>query len=313
MASLILNKSETEMIESYLKQTAQNLQKLMDKTPASVVAFLGGTLPGTALLHLKQFSIFGMISRAKNSVLYNHGMHVLTSARSSSSSWFQQIRGLCILYQLPHPVSFLQEPPKPETFKRLVKSRIVDHWEVQLRAKAASLTSAPYFKPSFMSLCKPHPIWSSCGPNPWECNKAVTSCRMLSGKYLTDQLQRHWTLNTSGDCLLPACSPRSLGSLEHLLLHCSALRNTREKMIRLSYKVSTESSELANIIITTLNSGDQKGLMQLLLDCTAVPGVIRCTQQSGSQTCDRLLYLGRTWCHSIHRERMTQLGLFRFR
>ena len=301
------------MIESYLKQTSQNLQKLLDKTPAAVVAFLGGTLPGTALLHLKQFSIFGMISRAKDSILYNHGKHVLTSARPSAGSWFQQIRNLCVLYQLPHPLSLLQDPPKPTTFKRLVKSHIVDHWEVHLRTKAASLTSAPYFKPGFMSLCRPHPIWSSCGPNSWECNKAVTVCRMISGKYLTDQLQRHWTLNTSGDCLLPACSPRSLGSLEHLLLHCSALRTTREKTIKLCPKVSTESSDLSNIITTTLQAGDHARMMQLLLDCTAVPEVIRCTQESGTQTRDRLLYLGRTWCHNIHRERMTQMGLFQFR
>ena len=54
LASLVLNNSETKLIDSYMKKTSQNLQKLMDKTPACVVSFLGGSLPGTALLHQRQ-------------------------------------------------------------------------------------------------------------------------------------------------------------------------------------------------------------------------------------------------------------------
>ena len=61
--------------------------------------------------------------------------------------------------------------------------------KVELRVKAATLTSAPYFKPLFMSLRQPHSLWSSCGSNPFECHKAVTAARMLSGRYLTDKLQ----------------------------------------------------------------------------------------------------------------------------
>ena len=56
LSSLILKSTEVTMIDQYMKQTVQRLQKLMDKTPACVVAFLGGQLPGTALLHMKQLS-----------------------------------------------------------------------------------------------------------------------------------------------------------------------------------------------------------------------------------------------------------------
>ena len=89
--SLALNKSEIEMIDHYLKVSLQNLQKLMNKTPACVVAFLGGSLPGTALLHLKQLTTFGMVARMPGSVLHTHGNNVLVSAMSSASSWFLQI------------------------------------------------------------------------------------------------------------------------------------------------------------------------------------------------------------------------------
>ena len=48
MGSLVLSSNETNILEKYTKKTVQNLQKLMDKTPSCVVAFLGGALPGTA-------------------------------------------------------------------------------------------------------------------------------------------------------------------------------------------------------------------------------------------------------------------------
>ena len=164
-----------------------------------------------------------------------------------------------------------------------------------------------------MSLTSPHPIWLACGSNSFECHKAVTTTRMLSGRYFTDQLQRHWTQNKAGFCLLPTCVPEAIGSLEHLLLHCPALFSTRSRLYKLCFKVSLESKQLLAIITSILLSVDETKVMQLLLDCTTLPEVIKCTQTFGTSTRDRLLYIGRTWCYSIHRERMTQLGLFEYR
>ena len=303
------------MIDQYLKIKNQNLQKLMDKSPACVVAFLGGTLPGTALLHLRQLSTFGMITRLPGSILHSHGVRVLTSARPSAVSWFQQIRDLCLQYQLPHPLTLLSNPTAltQGRFKNLIKSRVIDYWEAHLREKASTLTSAPYFKPAFMSLTRPHPIWTSCGSNPFESHKASTASRMLSGRYLTDKLQRHWTLNKTGVCLLPTCSPPADGSLEHILLHCPALSETRTKILKLCSKVSSESVQLAEIIDSVLSSGNQFRKMQFIVDCSTMAEIIKITQTSGPQVRDRLLYVGRTWCYNIHRERMNQLGLFDFR
>ena len=74
LGSLILSAQDIKIVDSYLKRKTQNLQGLMNKTPDFVVYFLGGSLPGTALLYQEQFSIFGMISRLKGSPLYTCGM-----------------------------------------------------------------------------------------------------------------------------------------------------------------------------------------------------------------------------------------------
>ena len=134
----------------------------MERSPACVVAFLAGQLPGIAILHIKQLALFGMVARLPGNVLNKHAHNILTSAKSSASSWFQQIRDLCIQYKLPHPLSILQNPSKKQIHNRLVKSKVIDYWEQELRHQATSLTSA------YLSLFKPHPLWIACGSNPFE-------------------------------------------------------------------------------------------------------------------------------------------------
>ena len=200
-----------------------------------------------------------------------------------------------------------------EKFQNVVKSRIIDHLEVLLRAESSSLTSSPYFKAQYMSLMHPHPLWSSCGSNPFEVHKAVTAARMLSGRYLTDKLQRHWTLNRDGLCLLPNCIPGSEGSLEHIMLECISLNQTRTQFFSLCSEIAAEHEALSGIISPIFESNIQSSVKQLLLDCTALPDVLISVQVYGPIIRDRLLYLGRTWCYSIHRERMNQLGLLDYR
>ena len=66
MASLILHKSEIDIISHHVKETLQGLLKLYDKTPDLVVFFMSGTFPAEATLHLKQFTLFGMIYRLEH-------------------------------------------------------------------------------------------------------------------------------------------------------------------------------------------------------------------------------------------------------
>ena len=69
--SLVLKKTEIAMLDQHMKISMQSLQKLMDKTPSCVVAFLGGVLPGTAQLHIKQHIEHSIIEKehSKNSML----------------------------------------------------------------------------------------------------------------------------------------------------------------------------------------------------------------------------------------------------
>ena len=163
-----------------------------------------------------------------------------------------------MLYNLPHPLSILAQPTAKAVYNRKVQSKVTDYWESELRANALILTSIPFFKPEYMSLRSPHPMWLSAGSNPFECRKAVIAARMLSGRYPTDRLCRHWSQNRDGYCQLPACAPtQSPGSLEHLLLHCSALHQEREKLVQLCLQLSSDNLTLSSILVPVLCSDNK--------------------------------------------------------
>ena len=63
VAALILSRTEKDSLISYVKTTTQNLLKLHPKTLEPFVFLISGTLPGEAVLHLRQLSLFLMICR----------------------------------------------------------------------------------------------------------------------------------------------------------------------------------------------------------------------------------------------------------
>ena len=163
-----------------------------------------------------------------------------------------------------------------------------------------------------MSLSHPHLIWTTCGSNSFEVNKAVVQAKMLSGCYVTDKLSRHWSQNKSGICSLLGCTGQAIGSLDHIMLFCPALSTTRISLINLSLSVALESNLISDIITSAINDPSVKNVMQFLLDCSSLQAVQRLKQNSNHHLISRLFYLTRTWCYSIHRARMTKLGLFQY-
>ena len=207
-------------------KTLRNLLKCHLSTPQPFVYFMAGSLPGKAILHLRNLSLFSMVTHLPGNSLYDRARHIFVTGSHSSKSWFANIRDICLLYDLPHPLTLLENPMSKVAFKKLVKSKVIDYWENQLREIAASLSSLVYFKPEFHSLSRPHPIIWTPGPNSHEVSKAVVQLKMLSGRYRTAMLTRHWSSNRSGCFPAPGCS--TLETLEHILVSCSYYSQTSD-------------------------------------------------------------------------------------
>ena len=111
LAFLVLSDKELGSIESYYREVMRRLLRLHPKTPKTVIYFLAGSIPGNALLHQRQWGLFGMIVRLRNdNVLHQHAKNIFTAATISKGSWFHQIRKWCLMYNLPHPSVILASP-----------------------------------------------------------------------------------------------------------------------------------------------------------------------------------------------------------
>ena len=128
VGALYLLQSEIQILSLHYKQSLESLQKLYKKTPAPVVYFLGGSLPFHALLHQKQLTLFAMICRQPGNILHQVAEYILTCLPDSTKSWFLQVKKLCTLYGLPHPLLLLADPPPKESFSKLVKLNVLDYW-----------------------------------------------------------------------------------------------------------------------------------------------------------------------------------------
>ena len=184
---------------------------------------------------------------------------------------------------------------------------MTDYWEVKLRAEASMLPSLRFFRPEYMSLARPHPLWTTTESNPYEVAKAVQQARFLSGRYRTESLCRHWTANTMGLCL--CCSCKIEESIDHILLFCPAYQGTRQTVI--NYWIKRSRGPALQLVLEAIASPSVI-FLQFLLDCSSLPPIITATQLHGQDILSQIFHLTRTWCFAIHRERMKMLGRWNF-
>ena len=211
------------------------------------------------------------------------------------------------MYDLPHPLDILSLQLPKEEFKRLIGKKIVSYWETKLRAEASALPSLKYFRPEFMTLKSSHPIWWTAKSSPVKVRKASVQALMLSGRYRTEALVRHWSNNGNGMCLLsPECSDQ-YEDIDHILQQCPALDETRAYLANYTEKFLTKLDPQISEIIKDLCKPSSPYFCQFLLDCSSIPTVVTLVQSVGSSCLSSMFEVARTWVFAIHRDRLRRL------
>ena len=192
----------------------------------------------------------------------------------------------------------------------MVKSKVIDYWEMALRNEAKSLRSLAFFKPDYMNITNVHPIFSYAGNSPVNVIKATIQALMLSGRYRSGSLTRYWDRNANGICKLhPAC--QKLEDVTHILQHCNALSVTRSRLLSFTADyVRNLPADLQDIILKYCQPAHPQ-FSSFILDCSTLPEVIYIVQILGKDILFHLFYIGRTWAYALHRERLKLLGLWK--
>ena len=310
LSALVLTKHETDILSACYKNTLQRLMKLHDRTPDCVVFLLAGSLPIPALLNLRQLSLFSMICHLEGNILKTLASNILIEAKPSANSWFQQIRDLCIQYQLPHPLALLQSPPPKLFFKKLCKQKVQQYWHSKLSMES-NLPSLKYLQPIYLPLSRPHPILTSLVGNPYQTKAAKIQALFLSWRYRTERLCRFWTDNKEGFCLLDSCKgQRFFEDINHIIIRCSGLDETRRRLTNFTAEYIADKPVIQQIVQTYLFSSNEEVTMQFIIDCSVLPLVIASYQKYGPTVHEHLFKVSRAWCRTLHRDRLKLLGRY---
>ena len=67
---------------------------------------------------------------------------------------------------------------------------------------------------------------------------------------------------------------------EHILLHCSSLASTRDRLSAFTAKYTTLVPDISNLLMTYL-CPNNPNFLQFLIDCSVIPEVISVVQRKG--------------------------------
>ena len=309
LASLCLSPSETNNISLHRRQTLQRIQRLHLRTPAPAVHFLSGSLPAPGLLNMHQYILLHMVALlGSGNILHQHGLYMLH--HHVQHSWFVKLRQISTHYSLPDPLLVLTSPPTKLKFKSTVETAIRHFWHTTLAAQADSLPSLKYLRTSFLSLgTGPQPPWWTCVSSPSAARAATVQAEMLSGRYRSCWLWRHWTAE-SGACRLPGCG-LSPGDVSHLLSgQCPALQDILATTLRQLEDMLSPHPYLFPPVLAALR--DEACTTFHLYPSTIPEVFVLCQQLSQKQVLVPLFRACRAWIWAVHRSRMKFLGLERY-
>ena len=95
---------------------------------------------------------------------------------------------------------------------------------------------------------------------------------MISGRYRSESLCRHWSAtNKLGHCLASTCT-EVVGDLEHILVVCPALEHVRQRLKKMWLERSSQSPAL-NEMIKMVFISSPPVQVQFILDPTLFNGV----------------------------------------
>ena len=169
------------------------------------------------------------------------------------------------------------------------------------------LSSLHLFNGMRLSLKQPSLHWTMAGGNSFENVKSLVVCKMISGRYRSDYMCRHWTpSNRAGFCLAESCDLVK-GDLAHMLFSCPALNTVRDRLFDF-WLVKTVNFPPLLSLVSRIPHSDITIQMQFVLDPLQVPGVPALCAALGHEALAHIYYLGRTFAYYMHRHKMISLG-----
>ena len=205
---LNLSRKDISMLEQYQRKALKQIQSLPDKTHSSAVLAMLGILPLECVIHKNMLNLFGRWITS-DGIEKDIAVRQLATKTVSEQSWFNEVKYLLELYDLPLPSQLLEEVPSKSKWKRMVNKAIFSAVEEQWRKEIRSSTTLKYINPDSIKVGRAHHVWSSVRNNVHDSRRAQLKCRVLTGTYIPYRVTVQCLTNLQST-LLASCVSKAL-------------------------------------------------------------------------------------------------------
>ena len=222
---------------------------------------------------------------------------------ASSTTWSNHLRILCDKYFLPNPLALMQNGQvwTKEDWKCLIKTKVIIHYEKELRTQSLFNSKMKYLNVSLSGLSRqPHPPLLNIRTTQ-DVKKLRIHLKFLTGDYCTaerlaiDQpsLDPHCKL-----CLANGITEKE--SIAHILTTCHATSEIRRRIYPDLLNTVLQVQPTSKI----LENPSSEQLTQFILDCTSLNlnDSLRVPSHNPNHT--EIFQVARDWCFAISNERM---------
>ena len=106
----------------------------------------------------------------------------------------------------------------------------------------------------------------------------------------------------------PSCEGTgNVEDVHHIFLKCDSLSHVRQRLVAFTLEYSQRVPLISDILLSLTNPRSDL-FLQFMMDCSVIPQVITLVQTYGQDVLHHLFKVSRTWCYSLHRERLRILG-----
>ena len=225
MKHLYLRKTDFETLEKFQRKSLKQIQGLPDKAPNVVVLALLGILPVRATIHKNSLNLFMNMTRDKSSIEYQIAERQLAMKDSDEKSWFNYIKSILDLYDMPSVYTLLQQDFSKPQWKKLLNSLINSFVEASWKEEAENKTSVKYLNQDKLKVGQCHPVWGTVRSNILDNKRAQLKCKLLTGTYILQGNRAAFNQYTvDPTCKLCGEAPETR---QHFISECSTFDSER--------------------------------------------------------------------------------------
>ena len=187
LAVLTLRPAQTKTLTSFHHKILRGFLKLSSSSPIPALYFLLGEMPIEATLHLDVLVLFHNIWANPSTTIHSMIKYILKMSDTHSITWAAHVRLLCDLYELPDPLSLLQnESAWPKVvWKNWCVTKIRAYHEKLWRHKALTNSKMRFLNIQLTGLSGRHHPALSAVYTTRDAERLRPHLKMLTGDYLT--------------------------------------------------------------------------------------------------------------------------------